>query len=187
MLSTKSTFFLSCSVFTAHEIAEKYSISYENVIFELLGKWLQASSDTGGGVDETISGQEGHQQRTFRHPPLCNNFFPLDFRLNLNHGDDPSDSADVDSVNFLRCVYIMQDCTSDGLHYLLSLIYSTDASISLRLRALKCLLSVATASAVEDLTGKKFSELKMTFQVCRMKGECQTERLVSLLRVDVWH
>jgi len=120
----------------ADEIARLNRLNHTQIKYDLLDRWLPLSA--AANINETLS----------------------DFSLDLNSGSS-SDCEDADTENLLRCVYLLQDRAEDGIRYLLKFSMSTDPLVSTfhRLRALKCLFSIAGREELESFTGKTVDQL----------------------------
>ena len=138
-------------------IQKMFEINLDVIKYDLLDKWLKASSDTNrkSNFDDTVT-----------------NF---DFKLmpgNCNLAENYN-GQDEDNSNYLKCIYLLQGFeNSKGIDYLLQIAMDTgvktdglsdnlttnrifvansNVSTMQKLRSLKCLLSVATQEELDQI------------------------------------
>jgi len=125
------------------EISRINRLNSSGVKYDLLDRWLPVSGCN--LINQTLS----------------------DFNLDLGcGGEEGGSSDDQDSVNLLRCIYILQDGSEDGIRYLLKFALTDDPLVSTvhKLRALKCLFSIAGEEELTRLTGRGVDDLKETIK-----------------------
>ena len=138
-------------------IQKMFEINLDVIKYDLLDKWLKASSDTNrkSNFDDTVTNFDFKLM-----PGNCN--------LAENHN-----GQDEDNSNYLKCIYLLQGFeNSKGIDYLLQIAMDTGVKIDglsdnltsnrifvansnvstmQKLRSLKCLLSVATQEELDQI------------------------------------
>jgi hypothetical protein len=131
------------------DIAEANDINVCTIKYGLLDRWLpESKSGQFGSMDETMSN------------------FRLDFKAAAKTSQISEICEDDDEANFIRCVYLCQVGVSgdreEYFNYLLKIGFSTETlyPTTHKLRALRCLLSVANDAALRQKTSKSAEDVR---------------------------
>ena len=118
----------------AKAIADINGLNLTSIKYEMLDKWLPLANSCSSPNDSLG-----------------------DFTLDLGVNTSSVEGSSNDEINFLRCVYLLQDSgENNGLEYLLKYAFSSDSMVSTshKLRALKCLFSICSNEELEKVTGR---------------------------------
>ena len=134
----------------AEAIAGINELNLVKMKYELLDRWLPLAS--AASPDDTLA----------------------DFTLDLGAAREAGVEGGEES-SLLRCIYLLQAGTTDGLQYLLKYAFTTDPVVttSHKLRALKCLLATCSEEELEAATGHTLEQLQDSLK-----------RLVYLARLE---
>ena len=145
----------------------EWTRSIADIKFSLLERWLpdadSSEAEEAAALEETISN------------------FKLDFK-NVNAKEDDSDlECEGEDANFIRCVYICQDGEALELimSHLLQIGFSQGRAYSTthKLRALRCLLSVASDSELRRKTSRSSEEVRAHLESLQFSSRLQALNL----------
>ena len=145
----------------------EWTRSIADIKFSLLERWLPDAADSSeaemaAALDETISN------------------FKLDFK-NLNVKKETDSGCEEEDTNFIRCVYICQDGEALELimSHLLQIGFSRGRAYPTthKLRALRCLLSVASDSELRQKTSRSAEEVRSHLECLQFSSRLQALNL----------
>ena len=144
----------------------EWTRSIADIKFSLLERWLpdadSSEAEMAASLDETISN------------------FKLDFK-NVDAKKETDSGCEEEDANFIRCVYICQDGEALELimSHLLQIGFSRGRAYPTthKLRALRCLLSVASDSELKEKTSRSAEDVRSHLESLQFSSRLQSLNL----------